>query len=339
MSLLVIGMALSGTYIDFNILRAQDGTTIFEDDFEQYPANSFPSSGGWILEYSGVGTKHQKIVDTISVSGNKSFQIWGRPGWGAAVYKRITSTSNVIRYEVYVRAEGYGSGYEADTAVVGFYTPHIGTWGTSIAWVSFQHNGTVTVRGPVPGFENRITIGTWEPNRWYKVKVNLDINAQAYSVWIDDVLKAENISEPYAESIESFRFASNSNVRVYSDDVIVEEYPSDSDGDGISDDQDVCPFENPQGFDADFNGCIDVVCDLADLVKSLDLHHGIENSLVKKVNNACKKFEKGNINATINQLQAFINQVEAQRGKKISEEDADMLMQFALNAIQQIQET
>ncbi len=35
----------------------------------------------------------------------------------------------------------------------------------------------------------------------------------------------------------------------------------------------------------------------------------------------------------INQLQAFIERVKAQRGKRISEEDADMLIQYATNLI------
>ncbi len=105
----------------------------------------------------------------------------------------------------------------------------------------------------------------------------------------------------------------------------------DSDGDGIPDEEDVCPDENPQGFDANMDGCTDRVCDLPQVIQSLGLHPGIENSLVQKATNACMKFNQGNMRTTGNILNAFINAVEAQRGKKISEEDADMLIQFALN--------
>jgi len=38
-----------------------------------------------------------------------------------------------------------------------------------------------------------------------------------------------------------------------------------------------------------------------------------------------------------NILQAFINQIEAQRGKKISEEAADMLIAYANNIIAHIE--
>ncbi len=113
----------------------------------------------------------------------------------------------------------------------------------------------------------------------------------------------------------------------------------DDDNDDIPDEEDACPHENPQGHDANLDGCTDNVCDLAQVVQSLGLHPGIENSLVQKVSNACTKFNEGNIKAAINMLNAFINEVEAQRGKKISEENATMLIQFAQNAILQIQAT
>ena len=67
-----------------------------------------------------------------------------------------------------------------------------------------------------------------------------------------------------------------------------------------------------------------------------DLANNIEQPLLKKVNNASKSLEKGNINAAINQMEAFINQVEVQRGKKITEVAADLLVAFAENIIASI---
>jgi len=113
----------------------------------------------------------------------------------------------------------------------------------------------------------------------------------------------------------------------------------DDDNDGIPDEIDECPFENPQGFDTDGDGCLDALDDLPDLVQDLSLPQGIENSLISKVENALKSIENGNVKAAINMLNAFINEVEAQSGKKISEEDADMLIQFAENVIWQMQST
>jgi hypothetical protein len=70
-------------------------------------------------------------------------------------------------------------------------------------------------------------------------------------------------------------------------------------------------------------------------IENLDIEQGIENNLNSKLESALKVLDDLNENndvAAINSLEAFINAVEAQRGKKISEEDADALIE----AVQQI---
>jgi len=62
----------------------------------------------------------------------------------------------------------------------------------------------------------------------------------------------------------------------------------------------------------------------------------IETALVSIVDNAVKSLENGNDDAAIGQLQAFIRLVEAQRGKTISEEAADMLIEYATNVIAKV---
>ncbi len=69
--------------------------------------------------------------------------------------------------------------------------------------------------------------------------------------------------------------------------------------------------------------------DLIDDIENMNLHHGLENSLVKKLENALKSLENGNDGAAINQLNAFINEVEAQRGNKLTNEQADELIAAA----------
>lgn len=74
---------------------------------------------------------------------------------------------------------------------------------------------------------------------------------------------------------------------------------------------------------------------LAQDIIDLELKQGIENSLLVKLDTALQKLEDDNKNddvAAINSLQAFINAVNAQRGKKISEEDANDL----IGTVQQI---
>ena len=58
-------------------------------------------------------------------------------------------------------------------------------------------------------------------------------------------------------------------------------------------------------------------------------HNGFRKSLLAKLGNALKALEKGNMNAYENILQAFINEVNAQSGKKIPPEYAEQLIEWA----------
>jgi len=75
------------------------------------------------------------------------------------------------------------------------------------------------------------------------------------------------------------------------------------------------------------NGCL--IQQLIVQVEELDLPKGTENSLMAKLENAAKKLNDQNISAAINSLNAFINEVEAQRGKSIPVTDADALIDAA----------
>lgn len=111
----------------------------------------------------------------------------------------------------------------------------------------------------------------------------------------------------------------------------------DDDNDGVLDENDACPLEDATDQDANGDGCIDRVENMETVIEELALPQGIETNLVSTVNNAMKSLDKGNDGAAVNQLQEFINKVDAQRGKKISEQDAKMLICYANKAIAQIE--
>lgn len=80
----------------------------------------------------------------------------------------------------------------------------------------------------------------------------------------------------------------------------------------------------------------DLIGQLVDQVESLNLQHGIDNSLDAKLGSALGALDDINENndvAAINSLQAFINAVEAQSGSHIPEEDADALIAAAQEII------
>lgn len=73
---------------------------------------------------------------------------------------------------------------------------------------------------------------------------------------------------------------------------------------------------------------------LADLLDELDIPNGTRNSLGSKLDAATKSFNKGKVGTGVNQMNAFINAVEAQNGKKLTEADAAALISLAQKIIQ-----
>lgn len=63
-------------------------------------------------------------------------------------------------------------------------------------------------------------------------------------------------------------------------------------------------------------------------------NEGIHNSLLQKLNNAYNSYNRGQIDAGINTLQAFNNEVKAQRGKKLTEDATTILTENAELLIQ-----
>lgn len=79
----------------------------------------------------------------------------------------------------------------------------------------------------------------------------------------------------------------------------------------------------------DRGGPAEHIEDLADLVESFDLHHGIENSLLAKLQAALDAVNAGDLATACAALADFINEVSAQAGKKITGEQASQLIDTA----------
>jgi hypothetical protein len=96
---------------------------------------------------------------------------------------------------------------------------------------------------------------------------------------------------------------------------------------------DVCPDENPSGYDANGDGCIDRLEDLPRVIREeTSLAKRLQLSLTAMVNRAIAARERGSVRAARQMLAGFCNRVRAQRGKKVSQGDADLLIAFATNA-------
>jgi len=110
---------------------------------------------------------------------------------------------------------------------------------------------------------------------------------------------------------------------------------ADDDNDGVFDSEDTCQLEDATGFDADGNGCIDRIGDLHAVFDTLFTSGAIDATMYKslnaKIDAAVAASTREKICAAVNELGALKNQLEAQRGKKVSEEAAGLLLPFITN--------
>ena len=204
--------------------RSQPLTTTFEDSFETYDVGSFPSEGGWELQYPGASSSQQRVVDTVSVSPANSLQLlgWGIDGgshMAAVVTRAVEVTGSTLAYEVYVRVDQICS-FDA-SAVVGFGKSVPAGYLRSNE-VRFCANGLITTwvaGGEVGG----TSLQSYVPDTWYKIYVELDATSNTYDIWINDDLKGSNLNAKFpAYEIESFSLGSNyGNTKAFFDNVII----------------------------------------------------------------------------------------------------------------------
>jgi hypothetical protein len=159
--------------------------SFFEDNFENYTIGTFPSSAGWELWYSGMGTDQQIIVDNVSCSPTKSLKLLGIDFWAGFAAKRFTSTSSRIGFEVAVRVEET-NGQSRDNARVAFTTKLDAYRSCEYAPVTFQDNGVIISGGQV--------LQSYVADTWYKIRLVMDRTTDTYAVWVDDKLKGENLT-------------------------------------------------------------------------------------------------------------------------------------------------
>ncbi len=99
--------------------------------------------------------------------------------------------------------------------------------------------------------------------------------------------------------------------------------------------QDNLPWSDPDGWLTPPTP-EELIQQLISLAEALNLNQGINNSLDSKLQNALAALEAANAGQrqdAVNKMQAFINGIEAQRGNKIPEADADSLIAAAQQII------
>ena len=228
--LLISFLVFFNTFSSISVHASTTEIILFEDDFESYNLETFPTIGGWKLWYSGLSSQYQIIVDDVSHSGEKALQLhgYGDPiitqSWAAYAAKLVDTESTIIGFNVSVRVESLGDG-ERDIARVGFASLLPPNRVTNYAPILFKDNGTITVM-------NGLQIQNFTADKWYDISVVLNRNSWTYSVWVENEMVAENLTvitnrgelvEEETEAswnIEAFVLSQNyHSKKVYFDDV------------------------------------------------------------------------------------------------------------------------
>ena len=97
-------------------------------------------------------------------------------------------------------------------------------------------------------------------------------------------------------------------------------------------------FDSARGVITKLIEVSDIIEKVKTMVETEDLNKGIGNSFTSKLEEAESKITKDKTKAAIKQLGAFINHVKALRGKKLTYEQADELVEAAQSIIDRLYE-
>jgi hypothetical protein len=165
-------------------------TVLLQENFENYTSGSFPQPP-WEWWFDGAGLCFNNVSDTFSRSGNKSLCMKGLAGWGSVTARQIQQiietldSGDTIGYNVSVMVHDYGTPGQIG-AWVGFNLLQGAGWG---GWteVAFTCDGQIISRAA--------TLQNYSLDAWYNIYVEFHVSERQYSVWINNILRAENLTE------------------------------------------------------------------------------------------------------------------------------------------------
>ncbi|MNX72772.1 hypothetical protein D3C86_1041400 [compost metagenome] len=203
----------------FFTLNAQ--TTISFEASEGYTSGNIHSQNGWVVTGDGAGgyIANQSVTNTLATNGTQSLKIDEDPAFGGQTstlmgafrnFTPLASTHYSVSADYYIselQGANFGMHLVGATSFISRFefnytgnTRTVETAGTSLAW------------SPIATF-------TWEANRWYNVKI--EVNGTEVKYYIDNTLLRTGATT-ITESMQQFRFAhDNYGGFAYVDNIVI----------------------------------------------------------------------------------------------------------------------
>ncbi len=207
-----------------------DAGTLVSDDFETYPAGTYPSPP-WLNMFSGTSGL---ISTEQALSGTRSFRAECISTWARCDYVVLPEIPEEIEYRaaVFLTAADRGCGVG-----FGFVEPGTPNTGRMANAIVFWNNGEIHFD---PLTVSNTLIGSWTTGKWYRVRVRINYATTLATVYLDGALVAEDVStDPdtipaavYGEAVPldqlclfSNNFSGTGTAVVYYDDVLIMDGP------------------------------------------------------------------------------------------------------------------
>ncbi|RMF90561.1 MAG: hypothetical protein D6733_03520 [Methanobacteriota archaeon] len=149
----------------------------FHEDFEGIPVGTYPAIKGWKNQYSG---QSAYVTNLIAHGGGNSLMLDGEPYWARTDYMVVTQ-SDRVSYEAYVYLP------ERSDVRIGF-TVARGNMNPFYNNIRFHRDGVIRFNGL-----QTTELQPYNTRRWYKIRVELDYDRGAANVYVDDVMRAEDV--------------------------------------------------------------------------------------------------------------------------------------------------
>jgi len=300
-------LTVSILFLSAHTARAEN---IDPDDIDQQFA--WAENVGWLnfepAFGSGVTVGHRSLTGYV----------WAENiGW-ISLSCENTASCDIVDYGVTNDLVGNLSGY---------------AWGENVGWISFSCENMAscyTVDYGVSIDEDGQFYGyAWAENiGWINFDLLDEPNYTVVTSW-----EADRDFDTVPDIDDNCPDTPNANQANSDNDLMGDACDPDDDNDGILDDNDTCSLEDATGRDADADGCIDTLVLLSGVVEDLELFEKFEKKLLKKIQKIQTALDNGKDKKVLNRLESFIKKINKQRGKNISEADADMLIAYAQNLI------